>query len=127
MPLRRLERVKSKYSQLAGLLDQMVAYIRKQTADGEPFVIPKLAAATLQINAGEAYVLLKMLAGEGLLKQQYNVYCGPQGMLLGSVDSADDLDTIPYCDFCDMQHESYELTLEIAFRPTAHKRAGVAA
>jgi hypothetical protein len=127
MPLPRLERVKSRHRQLAGLLDQMVAYIRKQTTDGEPFVIPKLAAAALQINAGEAYVLLKMLAVGGLLQQQYNVYCGPQGMLLGSVDSADDLDTIPFCDFCDTQHEPHELSLEIAFRPIVHETTGVAA
>lgn len=124
MPLRKLERVKASHRQLTGLLDQMIGYVRKQTSDGELFVIPKLAAAALQINAGEAYVLLKMLAAGGILQQQYNVYCGPQGMLLGSVDSVDDLDTIPYCDFCDTHHEAHELSLEIAFRPTPH---GVAA
>jgi hypothetical protein len=37
------------------------------------------------------------------------------------------LDTIPFCDFCDTQHEPHELSLEIAFRPIVHETTGVAA
>jgi hypothetical protein len=119
MPFPKLELVKSQHRELAPLLDKMAEYVRRQTASGESFVVPKLAAAVLGINEGEAYVLLKLLAEGGLLKQQYNVYCRPQGMLLQSVDSKEELDNIQYCDFCDKQHEPSELTLEIAFRPNA--------
>ena len=127
MPLHKFGRDKAKHRQLVDLLDQMVSYVRAQTNGGEQFVIPKLAAAALQIGVGEAYVLLKMLTDQGVLQQQYNVYCGPQGMLLASVDSPEDLEAIPYCDFCDAQHESHELSLEIAFRPIGRELTGVAA
>ena len=127
MPSPRFERVKAKHRSLADLLDRMMGYVHKQLRDGETFVIPKLAAAMLNLSEGEAYVLLKMLADGGVLHQQYNVYCRPQGMLLGSADSADQLDKIPYCDFCDAQHEPHELSLEIAFRPTTQERTYLAA
>ena len=127
MPSSRFERVKAKHRSLAHLLEQMMGYVHKQVHDGATFVIPKLAAAMLNLSEGEAYVLLKILADEGVLHQQYNVYCGSQGMLIGSADSADQLDEIPYCDFCDTQHEPYQLSLKIAFRPTAQEGTHLAA
>jgi len=117
MPSPKFERVKAKYGGLSDLLDRMTAYVRHQVRSGQEFIIPKLAAAALKINEGEAFVLLKLMVVGGVLNQQYNIYCRKNDVLLESVDSLDDLDNIKYCDFCDAQHKSDELYLEIAFRP----------
>jgi hypothetical protein len=119
MPSPKLERVKAKHRQVADLLDRMAEYIARQTSSGEEFIIPKLAAAALQINEGEAFVLLRMMADEHLVKQIYNIYCKELRTYLGSVNSLSALDEVPYCDDCDAQHPAHELTVEIAFRPEA--------
>ena len=120
MPSEKLERVKDRNRALSDLLDRMAVYVRQQISSGERFVIPKLAAAPLNINEGEAFVLLKILAEAGILQQVYNVYCRPKDLYLTTVESPDQLDDIekiPYCDDCDCQHDPQELTVEIAFRP----------
>lgn len=117
MPSPKLERVKARHREVADLLDRLAEYIARQTSSGEEFIVPKLAAAALQINEGEAFVLLKMMADEHLLKQVYNIYCKEQGTYITSVDTLNELDHVPYCDDCDAQHEPHELTVEIAFRP----------
>ena len=120
MSLRKLERVKAQNRALSDLLDRTAEYVRRQISSGEQFVIPKLAAAALSINEGEAFVLLKILADGDLLQRVYNVYCRRTGIYLTTVESLDQLDNIekiPYCDDCDKQHEPQELTVEIAFRP----------
>jgi len=120
MPSPKLERVKARNRALSDLLDRTASYVRRQISSGEKFVIPKLAAAMLNINEGEAFVLLKILAEGGILQQVYNVYCRPTGIYLTTVDSLhqlDDLEKIPYCNDCDTQHEPQDLTVEIAFRP----------
>ena len=131
MPSPKLERVKARNRALSDLLDRVAAYVRRQISSGEEFVIPKLAAAALNINEGEAFVLLKILAEGGILRQVYNVYCRPKGLYLTTVQSLDQLDKvekIPYCNDCDCQHEPCDLTVEIAFRPKGGLRdAGLAA
>ena len=123
MRLPKSEHDRAENRSLSDLLGRMAEYVRHQTAEGEVFVIPKLAAAALRLNEGEAFVLLKMMADAGQLKQQYNVYCGPQGIYLQSVDTLDELDKIDHCDFCDKQHEPHEYSVEIAFRPSSGKGA----
>lgn len=128
MPFPKLERVKAKHREASELLERMAAYIRHQVESGQEFVTPKLAAAAIGVNKGEAFVLLKMLEEAGLLRQQFNVYCRNQGILLKSVDTLDDLDKIQRCDFCDKQHHSNEFEVEIAFRPSQNLGAsGLAA
>ena len=124
MPSSRLERVKAQHGQLAGLLDQMEAYIREQSETGAPYVLPKLAAAMLGLSEGEAFVLLKVLAAGGLLEQVYNVYCGQHSALLNTISN---LERIPYCEFCDAQHGPDEIEVEIAFRPTTEEKGALAA
>jgi len=116
MPFPKLERVKARHREAAGLLDSMANYVCRQMAAHEEFVIPKLAAADLGLSEGEAFVLLKMMADEDVVKQQFNVYCRTHGILLQSVDKLDGLDDIKWCDFCDRQHGPNELFVEIAFR-----------
>jgi hypothetical protein len=120
MPSPKLERVKARNRALSDFLDKMAGYVFQQISSGERFVVPKLAAAVLNINEGEAFVLLKILAEGGVLQQVYNIYCRPTGIYLttvASLDQLDDVDKIPYCDDCDFQHEPQDLTVEIAFRP----------
>src|SRR5206468_1862598 len=94
MPSPKLERVKKQYRGASVLLDQMAAYIQRQLANHQEFVIPKLAAAALGIKEAEAFVLLKMMADGGLLQQQYNVYCRDKDLYMTSVDTLDALDKI---------------------------------
>src|SRR4051812_14355639 len=117
MPSPKLERVKSQHREVSDLLQGVFEYVRHQIAEHQEFVIPKLAAAALGINEGEAFVLLEMLASGGLLKRQYNVYCRDKDILLQSVDSLEGLDNINHCDFCDVSHRPSDLYVEIAFRP----------
>jgi hypothetical protein len=114
-----LELVKRQYPALAPLLDQLASYISDQTKAGQTFILPKLAAAAMGLNDGEAYVLLELLANSEVLSRAFNVYCKETGVLLATIANADDLDSIPYCDFCDCRHAPNELKLEIAFQPLA--------
>jgi hypothetical protein len=112
----KLERIKQKYPQLAPLLDRLITYIRAQSADGQEYIVPKLAAAALKFSDGEAFVLLQVLADGGLLRRVYNVYCRKENALLATVDSLDALDELPpHCDFCDVDHDSLDLKVEVAF------------
>ena len=113
----KLELVKRQNPTLAPIFDELMSYILDQVAAGQAFILPKLAAAALGMNDGEAYVLLEFLASEGILKRAFNVYCKQTDVLLATVDSADKLDDIPYCNFCDSQHDPNQLKLEIAFQP----------
>ena len=117
MPSLKFERVKAQHRNLAELLDRMVAYVRQRTDAGATYVTPRLAAAALKISEGEAFVLLRILAEGGVLKQQYNVYCRKEDIFLQHVDSLDDLDKVKGCDFCDRSHDPREFYVEIAFRP----------
>jgi len=117
MSSHRLELVKQKNPALASTFDELMVYISNQVEGGQTFILPKLTAAALRMNDGEAYVLLELLADEGFLKRAFNVYCKRTDVLLATVDSVDKLDDIPYCNFCDSQHEPNELKLEIAYQP----------
>ena len=98
------------------MFDRTSAYIRAQIIHNrQNFIIPKLAAAALDMNDGEAFILLDLLAQEDLLRRVYNVYCRKNGILLATVDALEALDTIPHCDFCDKDHDPSDLKVEIAF------------
>jgi hypothetical protein len=112
----RFEHVKREKPALAPELDKLRAYIDRQTASGETFIVPKLAGAYLRLTDGEAFVLLETLADAGVIERAYNVYCRPNERLLATVSTIDALDRIPYCDFCDTDHPENELKLELAFR-----------
>lgn len=113
----RFERVKQSNPRIAKLLDQLGAYIREQIQSGQSFVIPKLAAAALGLNDGEAFVLLEIFAAGGLLKRVYNLYCRNSNALLATVADPKRLDEIPHCDFCDEDHDLSSLRVEVAFVP----------
>ncbi len=82
MSSHKFEHVKRSHPRLSSLLDALIGYIRGQLGRGEPFIIPKLAAAALGLKDGEAFVLLELLAEANLLQRVYNVYCRQNGMLL---------------------------------------------
>jgi len=119
--------VKSSNPRLAGFLDRLVGYIRAQIQAGQPYIIPKLAAAALHLKEAEAVVLLEVLAKGDVLQRIYNVYCRNQGTLLATVDEIDTLDEIPRCDDCDQDHDSEDLQVQIAYRPKNGDLLGVAA
>lgn len=108
---------KQQYPALAEQLDRLKNYLTRQAERGESFFIPKLAAAALSLNDGEAYVLLEILARNGTLQRAFNVYCRRSGRLLATVHSEADLKDIPHCDECDTNHEADEVILEVAFEP----------
>jgi hypothetical protein len=111
----KFERAKRENPELADLLDRLMSYITRQVENGQHFLLPKLAAAALGLNDGEAYVLLEILAKAGVLQRAFNVYCRKNGELLATVHSEQELNDIPHCDVCDRDHEVEELRLEIAF------------
>lgn len=113
----KLERVKQRHPGLAPLLDRLAAYVTTQIQGGRTYIIPKLAAAALGINDGEAFVLLEMLSEAGVLRRVYNVYCRRENTLLATVDSVDALDNVGHCDFCNCEHDTSDLKVEIAFAP----------
>jgi len=111
----KLERIKQRNPGLAALLDRLSAYIRSQTADGQDYIIPKLAGAALHLTDGEAFVLLQKLSDGGILRRIFNVYCRKNGALLATVDRLEDLDEAAHCDFCDCTHDPSDLKVEVAF------------
>lgn len=113
----KFERVKRSNPRIAELLDKLGTYIQNQIQSGQTFVVPKLAAAALCLNDGEAFVLLEILAAGGLLRRIYNLYCRESGILLATADDPKQLDDIPHCDYCDDDHQISDLKVEIAFAP----------
>lgn len=111
----KLERIKRRNPGLATLLDRLSAYIRSQTADGQDYIVPKLAGAALNLTDGEAFVLLQTLAEGGVLRRVFNVYCRKNNALLATVDKLDNLDEAAHCDFCDCSHDPSDLKVEVAF------------
>ena len=100
---------------LSDLLDRLGAYIGAQAGSGQQYIVPKLSAAALKLNDGEAFVLLDLLAQGGVLRRVYNVYCRQKNALLTTVDNLEALDEVAHCDFCDAEHDSAELKVEVAF------------
>jgi hypothetical protein len=117
MSFPELEHVKQRHPGLAPLLDRLAAYITAQIISGQKYIIPKLAAAALGLNDGEAFVLLEMSAEEGVLRRVYNVYCRRENALFATVNSLEALDDVGHCDFCDCDHDPSDLKVEIAFAP----------
>lgn len=113
----KFERVKRSNPRIAELLDRLKTYIQEQIQSGQTFVIPKLAAAALGLNDGEAFVLLEILAAGGLLQRIYNLYCKRTGVLLATVDDSKKLDEVPHCDCCDEDHSLSGLRVELGFAP----------
>ena len=95
----KLERIKQRNPSLATLLDRLSAYIRSQTADGQDYIIPKLAGVALHLTDGEHSALLQKLAEGGVLRRIFNVYCRKNNALLATVDKLDNLDEVAHCDF----------------------------
>jgi hypothetical protein len=113
----KFEHVKQLHPGLSALLDRLAAYIRAQVASGQEYIVPKLAAAALRLNDGEAFVLLNLLAEGDVLRRVYNVYCRKENALLATVDRVEDLDRVAHCDFCDADHDPSNLKVEVAFSP----------
>jgi hypothetical protein len=111
----KLERIKQRHPGLSTLLDRLSDYILVQTRSGQEYIVPKLAAAALHLNDGEAFVLLEVLAEGGVLRRVYNVYCRKNNALLDTVDTLDALDGVAHCDFCDVDHDPSDLKVEVAF------------
>src|ERR1019366_3447980 len=122
----KFERVKSSNPRLAVFLDQIVGDILSQVQKGQPYIIPKLAAAALHLKEAEAFVLLEVLANGDVLQRIFNVYCRNNDTLLTTVDSVDALDDIPRCDDCDEVHRPEELRVQIAFEIKNGDLLGVA-
>jgi hypothetical protein len=112
----KVERAKRRNPGLATLLDELVIYIRSQLDEWQEFIVSKLAAVSLKITDGEAFVLLKILSEADVLEMIYNVYCSITGALIATVESLDALDDISCCDTCSREHDISDLTVEIAFR-----------
>lgn len=112
----KFERVKRDNPGLAAFLDRLLGYLRTQLAAGQTVFIPKLTAAYLHLNDGEAFVLLEILAQAGLIERVYNVYCRRNHLLLATVTNVHALDKVPHCDECDADHDISELRVEVAFR-----------
>lgn len=115
----KLERVKQQHPKLSRLLDLVAGYVRARIESGQPHVIPKLAAAALGLNDGEAFVLLDLLAQAGVLRRVYNVYCRRENVLIDTVDNLEELDEVPHCDFCGVDHDPSDLKVEVAFAPAS--------
>lgn len=113
----KFERVKQSNPGIAGLLDKLVAYIEARVHAGQSFIVPKLVAAALGLNDGEAFVLLEILAANDLLRRVYNLYCRRTGVLLATVGNPEHLDDIPHCDECDDDHTLSDFKVEVAFTP----------
>jgi len=113
----KFERVKQLHPGLSALLERLVDYIRAQIASGQKYIVPKLAGAALNLNDGETFVLLDLLAQGGVLRRVYNVYCRRNNALLETVDNLEALDEVAHCDYCDTDHDPADLKVEIAFRP----------
>lgn len=111
----KFERVKQQHPGLAVLLDRLREYIRAQTATGQKYIVPKLAAAALKLSDGEAFVLLNLFVQAGLVRTVYNVYCRKNNALLATVDRPEALDEVSHCDFCNDDHDPSDLKAEIAF------------
>ena len=123
----KFELVKKRNPGLAPLLDRMAAYVREQIRAGEKFIVPKLGAAKLGLNDGEAFVLLELLTKGEVLRRVYNVYCRRNDMLLATVDSIEALGDIPHCDYCDADHDISGLKVEVAFVPNDDELRNMAA
>jgi hypothetical protein len=115
----KFERIKQQHPGLSELLDRVGEYIQTQISGGQEYVIPKLVAAALGLNDGEAFVLLDLLAKGGVLRRVYNVYCRKENALLLTVDSVDALDVLSHCDFCGCDHSPSDLKVEVAFAPAS--------
>lgn len=113
----KFEGVKQQNPALAALFDRLATYICKQSDNGQPYVIPKLAAAALKLSDSDAYVLLEALAKGGVLRHVYNVYCRRENALVATVHSLKELDELPLCDFCNTEHDPSDLKVELAFEP----------
>lgn len=113
----KFERIKQQYPGLSELLDRVGKYVQAQISSGQQYVIPKLVAAALRLNDGEAFVLLDVLAKGGVLRRVYNVYCRKENSLLATVESQEALDELSHCDFCGCDHAPSDLKVEIAFTP----------
>lgn len=111
----KFERVKEQHPGASQLLDGVGAYIRTQAEAGRKQIIPRLAAASLKLRDGEAFVLLEMLAKGEVLRRVYNVYCRKENALLTTVDNLRDLSEVAQCDFCNTEHDPSEFRVEIAF------------
>jgi hypothetical protein len=118
----KFERVKEQHPGVSELLDRIGNYIEAQIGSGQEYIIPKLAAAGLGLNDGEAFVLLEMLAEAGILRRVYNVYCRKHNALLATVETLEALDEVSHCDYCDVDHDQSELKVEIAFIPVREIR-----
>jgi len=111
----KFERVKQLHPGLSALLDRLSDYIRAQIESGQEYIVPKLAAASLRLNDGEAFVLLDLLAQGGVLRRVYNVYCRKNSALLATVDGLEALDQVAHCDLCNVDHDPSDLKVEVAF------------
>ena len=109
------------------MLDRLAAYIRAQLTSGQQYIVPKLAAAALQLNDGEAFVLLDVLAQGGILRRVYNVYCRKENALLATVDNLEALDEVAQCDFCNVEHDPSDLKVEVAFTVASSDLKDIAA
>jgi len=118
----KFEHVKRQHPGVSALLDRLAAYMRTQIRSGQQYIVPKLAAAALQLNDGEAFVLLDLLAQGGVMRRVYNVYCGKENALLATVDSLEALDEVAHCDFCNIDHDPSDLKVEVAFTPASDSR-----
>ncbi len=123
----KFEHVKQQHPGLAPLLDSLGAYIAGQILRGAQYIVPKLAAAALGINDGEAFVLLEMLAKEEILHRVYNVYCRKENALLTTVDRIEDLNEVAQCDYCNIEHDPSDLKVEVAFAPSSGDLRNLAA
>ncbi len=113
----KFERVKQSNPRLSTFLDGLVGYINSQIRSGQPYIIPKLAAAAMRLKDAEIIVLLEILTKGEILQRIYNVYCPKNKTFLATVDNIDALDKIPHCDDCDADHDPRDLVVEIAYRP----------
>jgi hypothetical protein len=117
MSSHKFERVKQLHPGLSALLERLWMFIDAQRTSGLEYIVPKLAAAALNLNDGEAFVLLDLLAQGGVLRRVYNVYCRKENALLATVDKLEALEEVAHCDFCDADHDASDLKVEIAFVP----------
>jgi hypothetical protein len=102
------EHVRRNNPGLSDLLDLLMGYINRQKENGQLFFLPKLAAASIGRNDGEAYVLLELLANAGVLQRAFNVYCKTNGELIRTVNTESELRSLAICYYANRQKTRLE-------------------
>lgn len=123
----KLENFSKKHPEISPLIQLLAEYIEFQSNRGVREIIPRVAAAKMNITEADTLGLLTLFEDASVIKHRYDLVCLRNSTVIESFGSLDEIPDQIECRYCDCEHDGESVRVELVFEILRTRSADAAA